>query len=74
MSQQEVVVGGWWCKKNLRQCPMIHGYFVGLCFHLGLGLSSSIFQLAALWFSSGTIALGGFIIGCLKIVAAAKLH
>lgn len=34
------------------QCPMIKGYFVGLCFHLG------------------TIALGGFIIGCLKILAA----
>ena len=33
-------------------CPMIHGYFVGLCYHLG------------------TIAFGGFIIGCLKIVAA----
>ncbi|CAK9087036.1 unnamed protein product [Durusdinium trenchii] len=32
--------------------PMLKGYLMGLCFHLG------------------TIALGGFIIGCLKLVAA----
>lgn len=124
----------WWTKDLdfARNCPMIHGYFVGLCYHLGHLLNSECPKLPgglkANWYSHkleqyeqwyscdasygwlawtpwlctggilviltekngktqllelnslsskgaikiglGTIAFGGFIIGCLKIVAA----
>ena len=61
-----------------RSYPMLHGYVVGITFHLGQALRAKVRQVQtpslALWLSfrcRGSIAFGAFVIGCLKLAAAA---